>query len=114
MPGKIGWTFGPPRRHQRGMNGSTLLKRLAFLLPMVLAVGVWAGHQVLASDLLEHHPEYPIELCSLIAPVPEAPAPVVRWVIVPEPPVPVPVSDRVVPESPALPERPPRGPPARA
>jgi hypothetical protein len=79
---------------------------------MVLAVGIWAGHQVLASDLVENHPDYPIELASVIAPVPEAPRPVVRWVFVAAPEVILPVSDDVIPEAPSPVERHPRGPPA--
>jgi hypothetical protein len=59
------------------MRDSAIWSKLLFLLPMVLAVGIWAGHQTLASDLLEHHPQYPIELATFMAPVPEAPAPVV-------------------------------------
>jgi hypothetical protein len=88
-----------------------LLRRLLFVLPMVLAVGVWAGHQTLAGDLVEKHPDYPIELTSLAAPLPDPPAPVLYQTILPPTPYILPIPPGPVPEDPVLASRPPRGPP---
>ena len=89
-------------------------RRGVAMLLVLLALGVWMGHQTLANDLIENHPAYPIELSTFIAPVPGAPAPVIR--LAPRPPIihPVVLLDTVVPEAPSFIANVPRGPPAVA
>jgi hypothetical protein len=52
--------------------------RFLFLLPAILALGIWAGHGTLRCDLIEHHPDFPIEQITYIAAVPVCPDPLVR------------------------------------
>lgn len=59
------------------LRSRNIFIRFLALIPVVLAVGIWAGHHTLKSELLERHPDFPISLSTFIALMPECPQPVV-------------------------------------
>jgi hypothetical protein len=93
------------------MRPEGLIQRLLFLLPVLLALGIWAGHQTLASSLIEYHPDYPIKLSTVIAPVPDCPSPVIVAAPRAAIPVPVPLNDHLPREAPVVDSHESRGPP---